>query len=577
MIKKNFYIIIIFIIALLLRVFGINWDSNQHLHPDERFLTMLSSTISFPNSIFQYFDTASSPLNPFNYQEFNFFVYGTFPIFITKIFAHLFNLETYTNIHFVGRFLSAIFDSLNIFLLYFLAKIIFKNKYKSYIYLPSILYATTVFPIQLSHFFAVDTFLNFFILLTFVSLSYWVYKQKNIYLYLSAIAYGIAFACKISSIIFSPIILFFFLYNFYLNKKINYFSVVFYLFVSFFVFRIFQPYSFISLFKVNPDLLNSLNYLKLILINKDVFYPPEIQWLSKTIIIYPLQNIIFFGAGIPLSFLFIKSILNIFLIKFKNIKKENFIIIMLFAWFSILFIYQGTQFTHTMRYFLFLYPPICFLSVYLNLIKNSKNIYKLFVAVFVFHFIYLSTFLSIYTRPHSRVQATNWINSNVENNSVIANEYWDDPLPLYNNFYNKYKIEMLPIYDEDNLQKWQKINETLDSSDYLILSSNRLWSSIPLVPKRYPLSTVYYQNLFENNSQFKKIKEFNSYPGLSISFMKRCIYFGPTNYPYKNLKNKWFEIDSECNFPGIYLRDDISEEAFTVYDHPKVIIFKKEN
>jgi hypothetical protein len=35
----------------LLRFQGINWDSGQHLHPDERFLTMVETAIQWPTSI----------------------------------------------------------------------------------------------------------------------------------------------------------------------------------------------------------------------------------------------------------------------------------------------------------------------------------------------------------------------------------------------------------------------------------------------------------------------------------------------------------------------------------------------
>ena len=159
--KNILLLFFIFIIALSLRIYGIDWDQGQHLHPDERFLTMVISTISRPQNIIHYFSTSTSPLNPYNHPDYQFFVYGTFPLFITKYIADFLGQSTYDRVYLLGRFLSALFDSLNIITLFFLSRLILKNRKQFYQYLPSLFYTFTVLPIQLSHFFAVDTFLNF--------------------------------------------------------------------------------------------------------------------------------------------------------------------------------------------------------------------------------------------------------------------------------------------------------------------------------------------------------------------------------------------------------------------------------
>ena len=113
--------------ALFLRLVGLNWDEFQHLHPDERFLTMVTSAISSPSGWSEYFDTESSPLNPFN-RDYKFFVYGTAPIFAVRYIGealagisvalggvpdwmHLpatLNLGTgYDEVHLLGRIVSA--------------------------------------------------------------------------------------------------------------------------------------------------------------------------------------------------------------------------------------------------------------------------------------------------------------------------------------------------------------------------------------------------------------------------------------------------------------------------------------
>ena len=102
------------------------------------------------------------------------------------------------------------------------------------------------------------------------------------------------------------------------------------------------------------------------------------------------------------------------------------------------------------------------------------------------------------------------------------------------------------MYDVDTPEKWQRINPVINSVDYIIITSNRAYGSTMKLPKRYPQTTKYYQSLFTSSGDFNKVAEFTSYP---------------------------------CFPPGKYnlfcFNDDSSEEAFTVYDHPKVMIFKR--
>jgi hypothetical protein len=206
-------IILIFALGLFLRLFGINWDQGNHLHPDERFLTMVSNDIKLPNTLLDYFNPAVSPLNPYNYPSYQFFVYGTFPIFLTKVVAVILGFDNYDKIYLVGRFLSALFDSLNIFLLYLISLKVIKNPSSRISFLvASFLYIFCVLPIQLSHFYAVDTFLTFFLLATFASLVY------NQFWLAGSLWFGLA--CKIAAIYFLPIIGLFYIRDLYIHRNL---------------------------------------------------------------------------------------------------------------------------------------------------------------------------------------------------------------------------------------------------------------------------------------------------------------------------------------------------------------------
>jgi len=160
-------------------------------------------------------------------------------------------------------------------------------------------------------------------------------------------------------------------------------------------------------------------------------------------------------------------------------------------------------------------------------------------------------FTSIYHNKHSRVEASEWIYKNFKNGSVIANEHWDDglPLPVNNNYGKQFTTLELPIFGPDNEEKWTQMNEVMAQADYYILSSNRGWGSISTVPQMYPRMSKFYEDIFAGRTKFKKIAEFTSYPALN---------FRISNFEFR------------ISFP-----DDWADESFTVYDHPKVMIYKK--
>ncbi len=206
--KTKTILILILLLASLLRLFGLNWDQDQHLHPDERFLTMVAGAIKIPQSLADYLNPKISLMSPYN-AGYNFFVYGTFPLNSVKILGEISGNREYGNIHFVGRILSALFDLGVVFLLFQIGRKIFDEKSGL---LAAFLYSIMVLPIQLSHFFAVDTFLNFFLVLSFFFLILIIsFSQLNTkYLILNTFALGLSFglavACKISALYFAPVI-----------------------------------------------------------------------------------------------------------------------------------------------------------------------------------------------------------------------------------------------------------------------------------------------------------------------------------------------------------------------------------
>jgi len=569
--KKNNKIKILLILILFLagtfRFYGLDWDQGQHLHPDERFLTMVLTAIKIPKNFSEYLNPKISPMNPYNV-SYSFFVYGTFPLYLTKVMGEIVGFRDYGNIHFVGRILSALFDIGVVFILFKIGQKIFSEKIGL---LAAFIYSIMVLPIQLSHFFAVDTFLNFFTVLSFYLL---ILLLTDYFPLVTAAAlggsFGLALACKISALLFLPIIGLGFLTSLFKTKNIKLFILhsSFFILTTYFFFRFNQPQAFANSnflnLTPNPQFVKNLKELKSF-DNPNTTFPPAIQWLSTKPLIFPLKNLVFWGLGLPLGiicvlgvFFSIIQLINCFVT--KKSKGENFPItnyqLLITLWVIFLFIYQGIQFTKPMRYFLPIYPFLALLSAqFLLEISNflkKKNRFFIFIfpfSFFIFILIYPLSFISIYSKPITRVSASEWIYKNVPEGSTISFEEWDDGLPLGLPNYppGNYKTESFFMYDPDTPEKWQRLKEKLDKLDYYIITSNRAYGSIMKLPERCPQTIAFYQSLFDGTGQFKKVAEFTSYP---------CFL------PFGN--NHWF-----C------FNDDSADESFTVYDHPKVLIFKK--
>lgn len=560
---KNYLLFIgIILLAFFLRFNNLNWDNNFHLHPDERFLTMVAGDMKIPKNIGEYLDPTTSPMNPANI-NYKFFVYGVFPLVLNKLLAVLFNNNDYNMLTIQGRFLSGLADLLTLFFVYKIVEF-FEEKYrlnKRIKYLAAFFYATAVLPIQLSHFFAVDTFLTLFMIGSF----YFALRSNIL---VSAVFMGFAIACKINAVVILPLNLYFiFLLN---NRKSLSLRVplsgtkqsgeiIIYILIIYFILRFADPYIFNNnnFFdpRLNPGFVSSVKSLKSFE-GKDIWYPPGIQWINKPAIVFSLINLAFFGVGL-LYFIFI--ILGIiWTIKKFNVqpalpagRRLTFNIILL--WVFAFFLYQSTQFVKAMRYFIFIYPFLAMFAAFgLNWITEKVKSYKLQVASIILLLIWPLSFSSIYLRPVSRVSASEWIYENIENNTFILSESWDDPLPLpVENMYGKrFTGEQLPVFDPDTPEKWQKINSLLEKADYYILSSNRGWGSIPTVPEKYPQMSKFYNELLSGkNKSYQLIKEFSSRPSICSTF----------------------------HVPCSMLNDDWADESFTVYDHPKVLIFKNIN
>lgn len=579
--RISFFLIII--LAIFFRFYNLNWDDNYHLHPDERFLTMVGNAMILPKNIGEYLDPLTSKVNPANI-GYRFFVYGTFPLILNKYLAVFLNLDNYNDFVILGRFLSAFFDLLTVVLVYKTAKLLGSlifgansKKALNFSLWSTFFYAIAVLPIQLSHFFAVDTFLNFFMFGSFyLTLKYSHEKVLSIkyqVLSISGIFFGFALACKITAVyIFPSIVFFIFIGSKYSFKKFLILTTYF-LILAYLSLRLVNPYYFQTkyLFDLRPSQLLVENLRLLKSFDKaDIWYPPAVQWIKKPNITFSLVNLAVFGVGIPYFILIIIGMIwIIFNFRFSIFKKiSNFLLLIILFWVVGFFLYQSSQFVKAMRYFIFIYPFLAiFAAIGLQAISNwllaicrRKKItcYMLYVTCFVLLLLWPLMFSSIYFHKHTRIEASEWMYQNLPNGSLILAEEWDDPLPLgiKDTFNKQFQTELLPVFGMDTTEKWKKMNELLSKADYYILSSNRGWGSIPTVPEKYPKMSKFYKNLLKSNCQSPQPDRLRKDWPDSPCYIK-IKEFKPYYYRFFELPNHWID------------------ESFTVYDHPTVIILKK--
>ncbi len=335
----------IILLGAYFRFVGLDWDQDHHLHPDERFLTMVETGISPVESLSDYFNTAESSLNP-NNRGHGFFVYGTLPIFIVRYLGEWLGQTGFSEIHLIGRAVSGLLDLLIVLMVYLIALRLYGRQRLAL--LAAAFSAFSVLPIQISHYFVVDNYTNFFIVLSMyvavhiatkadapaaevvetnaedevddiqqVQRTVWnvlgkFWHSTGLYM-LFGVALGMAVASKINAAVAAVMLPAAALVWYsrqpeeqrddYVLKVMG--NLVLGALVSLITFRIFQPYAFKGpgFFGMlpNPAWVETMKQLAA-QTGGDVDFPPALQWARRPLW-FSGQNMVLWGLGLPLGIL----------------------------------------------------------------------------------------------------------------------------------------------------------------------------------------------------------------------------------------------------------------------------------
>jgi len=559
---------LLFFFSLLIRLFGIDWDNGFLFHPDERAIFMHAYDINFsslkhPNELF----SANSSLNP------HWFNYGTLPIYILKIvknFIDIFDNLSIYEMRIPARLISMLIDSSTVILITYLSRAKLGNLWSLCV---GFIVSISVIHIQNSHFYTTDVFITNFVILTLIfsiKNSYNPTKNKTLIL---ALIFAAGLAFKFSFMPALVPILLSFLIPFY-KKRIKILDLLKYIlifvFYSLIFLFIFQPYSFIDYNTYFSHISEQSKMVRGVL-----DFPYTRQYLETTKYIYPLSQLFTWGTGPVLG---IFSILGLIFATFKLLKERDNFHILIFSWFITYLLINGFFQVKFLRYFLPLTPIIIFYAIYFlkffqQIITNRFKFSKIFnffllilfiVPTLHFSFAYI---YGIYLKDHTAVNASNWLKINAKNNEIIIQEHWEESLPNLDHI--KISNNRLEMYNPDTLSKFDQILNNLNEADYYVIFSNRLYGTIPRLQERYPISTVFYEKLFEESLGYT-----------IIHYEKKSMNLFNINYEedfFSRIKIKQPElIDNYEEKFLINLNLGWADESFSVYDHPQIIIFKNE-
>jgi hypothetical protein len=149
--------------------------------------------------------------------------------------------------------------------------------------------------------------------------------------------------------------------------------------------------------------------------------------------------------------------------------------------------------------------------------------------------------------------------------TVVSNETWDEGLPVRvmgaGDCNELYTCTEMQVHWMDNEDKRSMFLKNLAQVDYIVLpSQRRVWSS-SRIPRMYPMTMEYYRALFDGSLGFDLVEQ-TSAP-LRIGSLYVSDLAGTVSWGTKPV------------LPVFNYSPLAAEEAFSVYDHPPVWIFKK--
>ncbi len=622
------------VLSFLPRIYGINWDANNHLHPDEREIVFKAMCLSLPGTPRVgncdpaytgpgWLLSPNSPLNP------HFFAYGSFPLYLLALVTHgLASLTHLTNGRFlppdggtwddfnhftlVGRGISALFDTGSVLLSGLIARRLW-NRWAGV--LAAAFVATIPFNIQVAHFYAVDTLLLFFTLLTLLACVLLAQGPKQTAYVPSALksrgtqldsqiaddaddeneplprafawnawgtglftgaAFGLALATKVSALpLLAPIGVALLLRWRRRGLDEALLALIGVAAAGVLVFVITSPYVLIDWKSFAADVTEQNDLSRGVL-----DYPYVRQFANTTPFVYEIQQLLLYDMGLPLGLLGLAGFGWAVSRLWRSLNNDWTIFV---TWLVVYFLVVGSAYTKFSRYMLPVFAPLAIcaacalfawaawgqrhalpaLRVLGRRIAGGQwwraAVIALGVCVLLSSLLFTLGMDSIYANTNTRVLASEWIYDHIPAGSTITNEVWDDPLPI-----------MAPAARTD------RFGNGYTAAGHLIN------------PGQYPEVGL---NLYDPDTMDKAQQLANQLSTANVVVISsqrllRSIPKLPDRYPmttryYQLLFAGKLGFSLAAHFEyhpqvlGFQLNESSADESFSVYDHPPVWIFTR--
>ncbi|HVN76725.1 MAG TPA: glycosyltransferase family 39 protein, partial [Thermoanaerobaculaceae bacterium] len=510
--------------ALAVRLFGLNFDQSHYFHPDERRIAEAVTQLSF----------RPLQLDP------HFFAYGSFPFYVTKAVTSVLSVtnrwfSSYDSAVLTGRALSALWGTATVALLMLLGRRLFGSRTAL---LAGALLGATVLHVQNSHFATTDVPLTFLVLL---ALTFMVAAAESggVAAFAGAgAAIGLAVATKFSAL---PLLLPLAVAAAVMwRRERNARRAVACLALAgacaLAAFAVGEPYALLDSRAWIHDILEQSHMVRHA---GDVPYTNQYVGVPK--VVYDVREMVVWGMGPLLGAAALIGTARRLRPKARPVPSSDWILL---AWVVPFFAVTCSFDVKFVRYLLPIYPPLvlwgaAWLQRWAERARAGRWARGTVVAGTG---LYLLAFLAIYTRPHSAVSASAWFYDHAEPGARVLIQDWDEGFPfgLPGRSPERFKVVQFPFYEIDSPAKAKHIADELASSDWLVLQTKRLYGAISQAQKKFPITDNFFRELFAGDLGYTLVKDVASRPELF----------------------------------GIELPTELADESFSVYDHPKAVIFR---